>query len=340
MKIGKVSNAVLNRSVLKYTEKGRGDILASYPGVGNDASVFKAQKGQLVVSTDCGIEPVYTAANNIYARGGKPCAAQLCVILPESCREIRLKEVMSKLSADCSQLGIEISGGHTQVVPGTGKPLAAVTAVGWRYAGEEIFSDGTGSDGAFADIHGARTAGAYAAMPGEDIIMTKYIGIGGIRYIIDSRRDEILKKYTEELIEKAYGTRADLSVEKEARIAAKSGVSAMHDMSQGGVYAALWDMAESSGLGLDIDLRAIAVRQEIIEICEMFDINPYQLNSCGSLLMTSGSGEQVVAALKSEGVEACIIGRTTGGNDRVLHNLEELRYLEKPAPDEVYRFGA
>ena len=60
MKIGKVSNAVLNRSVLKYTEKGREGILASYPGVGNDASVFKAQKGQLVVSTDCGIEPVYT----------------------------------------------------------------------------------------------------------------------------------------------------------------------------------------------------------------------------------------------------------------------------------------
>ena len=60
------------------------------------------------------------------------------------------------------------------------------------------------------------------------------------------------------------------------------GVSAMHDVTEGGVFGALWEMAEASGVGLEIDLKKIPIRQETIEICEFFNLNPYQLISSGS----------------------------------------------------------
>ena len=175
------------------------------------------------------------------------------------------------------------------------------------------------------------------AKPGDDIIMTKCIGIGGVQYIINNNREKILEKYVEDVVKRAYGNRSDLSIAKEACIAIENGAVSLHDMSQGGVYAALWDMAEASGTGLLVDFRAIAVRQEIIEICEMFDINPYELNSCGSLLITSSDSERIIKALAEEEIDACVIGKVTDGNDKIINNLDEVRFLDKPVQDEIYR---
>ena len=61
----------------------------------------------------------------------------------------------------------------------------------------------------------------------------------------------------------------------EAASAIGAGVAAIHDASQGGIFGALWDMAEASGIGLDIDLKKLPIRQDTIEISEFFDINPY-----------------------------------------------------------------
>lgn len=81
-------------------------------------------------------------------------------------------------------------------------------------------------------------------------------------------------------------------------VAVKSGVSAMHDVTEGGIFGALWEMAEASGVGLEIDLKKIPVRQETIEICEFFGINPYQLISSGCMLMAAEDGNLLVRELE------------------------------------------
>lgn len=235
-------------------------------------------------------------------------------------REIRLKEIMQKISADCAQLGLVVSGGHTQVEAGNTRAVVAVTAVGFT-----------------ENVKEPHAVGSNMAKPGDDIIMTKCIGIGGVQYIINNNREKILEKYVEDVVKRAYGNRSDLSIAKEACIAIENGAVSLHDMSQGGVYAALWDMAEASGTGLLVDFRAIAVRQEIIEICEIFDINPYELNSCGSLLITSSDSERIIKALAEEGIDACVIGKVTDSNDKIINNLDEVRFLDKPVQDEIYR---
>lgn len=96
-------------------------------------------------------------------------------------------------------------------------------------------------------------------------------------------------------------------------------------------------MASAGGVGLEIDLRAIPIRQETVEICEFFGVNPYQIMSSGSMLIAAEDGQAVVRALKDAGIPGTVVGRTTASNARILRNKEEIRYLDKPQPDELYR---
>lgn len=59
----------------------------------------------------------------------------------------------------------------------------------------------------------------------------------------------------------------------------------MHDVSEGGVFAALWEMAEGAGVGLTIDMKKLPLRQETVEVCEFCNVNPYELRSGGSLII-------------------------------------------------------
>ena len=111
----------------------------------------------------------------------------------------------------------------------------------------------------------------------------------------------------------------------------------MHDVTEGGIFGALWEMAEASGVGLEIDLKKIPLKQETVEICEYFGISPYELISSGSMLMAAKDGNRLVMELQKEGIPAVIIGKATAGRDRILRNEDECRYLEPPKTDELYK---
>ena len=79
MKTGKITNSVISRSVLKNIKPAKNS-LAVKPSIGADASVLE---NGIVIASDSGFEPVYTASNNIYARGGRPQYIQCCVNLAQ-----------------------------------------------------------------------------------------------------------------------------------------------------------------------------------------------------------------------------------------------------------------
>lgn len=324
MNPGKVSNAILKRSVLKQIKKR--EEYAAKPSIGTDcAYISLTKKGEpsVVSATACAAGDialqgvVWKAVNNIYAGGGIPVAAQCAVMLPLSAEESVLRKIMENLEKQCAVFDIQISGGHTQGSAAVTQPVVTVTVMG---------------------ICDGRNFSAKQIRPGQDVIMTKWIGISGIRQMILKNRQEILRFYREEVIEKAMGDMLDLSVKEEAQLAINAGVFGMHDVSEGGIFAALWDMAEAAKVGLDIDFKKIPVKQEIIEICEIFDVNPYELESCGALLMTADNGHDIIKVLADAGISAAVIGRTTSDNNKLLRNEDEVRYLDTPNKDEVYRF--
>ena len=70
---------------------------------------------------------------------------------------------------------------------------------------------------------------------------------------------------------------------------------------------------------------------------KFFNLNPYQLISSGSMLIGTDHGSQLVDALAKEGIHAAVIGKAVEGNDRVIFNDGEKRFLEPPKADELYR---
>ena len=110
----------------------------------------------------------------------------------------------------------------------------------------------------------------------------------------------------------------------------EAGFSALYFTENGGILSGLWKMAEASGVGMDVDLRRIPIRQETIEVCERLDVDPYKLEAKGSVLIGTAQGDALVRELEAHGIHAAVIGYADNGNDRLLHSGEITRYLERP----------
>ena len=184
------------------------------------------------------------------------------------------------------------------------------------------------------------------------MVVSKWIGLEGTSILAKEKEEELLTKLPASIVERAKNFDSLLSVlkegivggrlqvaamQREAEVAVQAGVSAMHDVTEGGIFGALWEVGVASNVGLEIDLKAIPIKQETVEICEYFDINPYQLISSGSMLMVAADGNELVESLAKEGVPATVIGKVIAGNDRVIVRDEERRFLEPPKADELYK---
>ena len=101
--------------------------------------------------------------------------------------------------------------------------------------------------------------------------------------------------------------------------------------------AALWDYFEAFDLGFEIELRRLPILQETVEVCEVFDVNPYRLQSEGCILMTAANGRVLAASLEKQGIPAVVIGRTTKSIGRRIRNGELQTFLDRPKPDELYK---
>ena len=104
-----------------------------------------------------------------------------------------------------------------------------------------------------------------------------------------------------------------------------------------GSWQRLWNLALELEQGLDLDMKKISILQETIEVCEHFRLNPYQMISTGSFLAVTDNGEVLADALNNQGITAAVIGHTTDNNDKILRNGEEMRYIDRPAPDEILK---
>lgn len=324
MKNGKISDSVLKRSVLKKCRTKHSEVLQG-AGVGNDSAVFNLHQKKIVSAA---VHPEvlenkkmigYTlehAVNNLACSGCLPAAVLLAVLLPQDAQEQDLKEIMDEAEDTCKNLGIQIAGGHTQVTDAVRSPVLSVTAIG----------------------SGSRDWAAEEEYAGKELIMTGFAGLEGTVLITEARGDELCRRFPIDFVERAKSYAHRISIVKEALIAHENGAVLLHDVSQGGIFGALWELCEKAGCGMEINLRLIPIKQETIEVCEYFGLNPYCLKSGGALLIAAESGEGLAAELARQGIPACVIGRLTDSNDRILRNGEEKRFLDKPAQDEYFRW--
>ena len=325
MKVGKVSETVLKRSIFKQIHTKRDEVLLG-AGVGEDCAAMKLSPGEIfVISTDpitgtvkdVGMLAIQITANDLASSGAEPVGVMLTVLLPEEITEEDIREMMRQVEEACARFHIQVMGGHTEVTRAVTQPVISVTGVG--------------------KVREDRLVSTAGAKPGQDILVTKWIGIEGTSIIAKEKEEELLGRFSAAFVDTAKGFDRYLSVLPESAIAVEHGVSAMHDVTEGGIYGALWEVAEASGIGLEIDLKAIPIRQETVEICEYFELNPYYLISSGCMLMAADRGHDLARKLEASGIPAAVIGKATDGKARRVWNGGEESFLERPKPDELYK---
>ena len=167
--------------------------------------------------------------------------------------------------------------------------------------------------------------------------MTKWAGLAGTVRLEKTYREALLKRYPAQLLDDVAQLEQHFSILPEAAVAGKSGVGLACAVSEGGVFHALWTLAEQAGTGLEVSLKKIPIRQETVEICNELDINPYELSGNGSMLFVTDQGEMLAEQLQQQKIPAAVIGFLSADNDRVIVNGEERRFLEPANTDAIYR---
>ena len=326
MKIGKVPENVLERSVFKQLHTKRSEVVMG-AGIGEDCAAVKLADDEIMVlstdpitgtAKDIGKLAIQITVNDLASSGAEPVGVLLTILLPPDAKESHLKKIMEQMEEACAAAHVQIMGGHTEVTAVVNQPVVTVCGVGKVKEGKLVLTSG--------------------ARPGMDIVVTKWVGIEGTSIIAKEKEEELKTRFSASFIDKAKDLDVYLSVLSEAAVAVNSGVSAMHDITEGGIFGALWEMAEASDIGLDIDVKKIPIRQETIEICEFYGINPYRLISSGSMLMATVDGNKLVRELEKAGINAVVIGKATEGKDRMIRkDEEEHSFLERPKTDELYQ---
>ena len=324
MEIGKLKESVLKRSVIKQLHVKRPEV-GSGPSIGEDCATLQVGSDEEIVmstdpitgtASDIGELAVTVSINDLASAGAEPIGILLTILLTPRMREAKLKAIMEQVDNACKRYNVQVMGGHTEVTEVVNQPLISVTAVGKVKKGQMVSTGG--------------------AKPGMDLVVTKWIGLEGTSIIAKDHEEELLTRLPKNLVDTAKGFDKYLSVLPESRVAVEHGVAAMHDITEGGIFGALWEMGEASGVGLDVDLKSIPVKQETIEVCEFFGINPYELISSGAMLIATNDGNGLVRKLAEAGVASAIIGKSNSSNDKRVISGDEVRFLEPPKADALY----
>lgn len=324
MKIGKLSESALQKLIFEQLNNKRDEVLAG-PGIGEDCTALKLDSGEVFVASadpitgttkDIGHLAVHVTANDLASSGAEPVGLIVTALFPPSIKEKQIKEIMQQMNIECGKLSIMVLGGHTEVTAAVNQTILSVTGIGKVQEEKLILSRN--------------------ARPGQDIVITKHIGLEGTGIIAKEKEEELRQWFSASFIEEAKACMEDISVVPEG-LAARDYVSSMHDITEGGIYGALWEISKASNVGLEVTIENIPIKQHTIEICERYNLNPYQLISSGSMLMTTDNGQQLVEILKQKGIKGTIIGHTTDSRDKLIYRQGKAGNLEAPKQDELYK---
>ncbi|MDF2591522.1 MAG: hydrogenase maturation factor [Clostridia bacterium] len=323
MKEGKIPSEMLRELVFNNIKVKHEDVILG-PEIGEDCTAIDFGDYACILSTDpitgaekgIGSLAVHISCNDVASSGVKPIALLLTIMAPPSTTENDIKTIMKDAGETAAQLNVEIAGGHTEITSAVNRVIVSTTAIG-KILKHKI----------------VKTSGAKI---GDDVVMTKYAGLEGTAILAADREPELRGKLTDEQLDKAKNLSSQISVVKEGILAGELGVNSMHDVTEGGILGAAWEIAESSNTGVEIYLADIPVLYETKQICNVFNLNPYRLISSGSMIITCSNGHELVEQFSKAGIPAAVIGRIIE-KERIIIEHGIKNELEAPGPDELFK---
>ena len=247
--------------------------------IGEDAAVIDIPgENYLVTKSDpitfatdhIGYYVVNINVNDLVCTGAKPKWFQSTILLPEKNTTTELiGQIFEDINNTCKSMEITVIGGHTEITSQLNRPLVIGSLIGEVEKNKLVLNSG--------------------AEPGDAIILTKGIFIEGTS-IIGREKEKMLidQGFDLEFIQKCQDYLFDpgISVYREAILAHENfNIKSCHDPTEGGIYTAIAEMTIASMTGVTIEEEKITILQEPKIFSKMFNLNPYNTISSGSLLI-------------------------------------------------------
>jgi len=297
------------------------------PALGEDAALVEIGGEIWAVASDpisftaagAGRLAVIVNANDVAVRGARPrFFLAVALIAPHEATEERVHELLSQVREACAEVGAVLVGGHTEVTPGLPHSILVGTMLG-RVEGRPLTTGGL----RVGDLVGmTRSAG----IEGTTILLEEF-GHGLCTLHGESFLEQVTKKISNDWL---------LVAPEALRAADCGGVSALHDVTEGGVGEALHEMAMASGLAIAARREDVPVLPETATICGDLGIDPLGLVGSGALLIgcDQAGQSQLEAAMADGGVPFAWIGRAVAVDDG-----NETSTLPRFPQDEILKAG-
>lgn len=331
MRTGKLTQTAWQRSVRRQLRTKRDEVV-SVPSTYENCSGIRTENGAEFMWADAcaagngaktGFYAVLHAAGNLAAKGAGAAGVSIRVMLPEGAEEDLLRDIAGEAERACAGMNIQITAFQGEVTMAAAQPVIYACSAGVR---ENI-------PGRDAEQQTAESGS------GAELLMCGYAGLEGTLRILSESRADLSTRFTDTFLDGAERLEDELVTPGQVlRVFAADGNAAVRQIGSGGILAALWELCEQKEAGFEIDMHRIALKQETVEICEFYRLNPYQMTSAGGFLILTERADEVLAALEKAGARAVRLGTAGKQNARVIRNGEETRYLDRPAPDELLRW--
>ncbi len=258
--------------------------------------------------------------------GLKPGFLSIDLNLPMEMTREQLDIVWESIHQECCRMGIAIVCGHTGRYENCHYPMvggATVLSIGAKDEYVTPAMSRVGDKVIITKGPAIEATGIFAAMFPE--LIEKELGAG-----FAARAQRVFYKMS--VVEDAM-TAVSVGVRDR-------GVTAMHDATECGIWGGLFELAEAAGLGARVEKDSIVVEDCVIEMCRLFDIDPYASISEGTLIVTcrEHSADTIVQALSTKGIAASVVGELTSPEQGiVLVEDGRERRLEHPVVDPFWR---
>ena len=327
LKIGKLDSDVLKDLVIDKIRLTRPEV-KTRAGIGEDCAVIDFGSYDCVISTDpitanasdIGRLAIHISCNDIASNGIEPLGITLAVMLPDGTTKDDVSLIMAQAADAAEHAGVEIIGGHTEVTAAVNQPIIVSTAFGRSAAGA--------------------SQSAAAMKAGDVFLLTKTAGLEGTGILASDCRDRLTGVLTEAELEQAVALLDQVSVVREGIIAGRIGTAGMHDVTEGGVLGAVWEMCSIAGLGADIRAHDIPIDDQTRKICEHFSMNPLRLISSGCMLIAAQPDhvEKIIREVSASGIRVTEIGTVLeAGSGITVKSGAESFVAGPPGPDELYK---
>lgn len=302
--VGKVNDAFFKENIISSIGYQNTEVVIG-PAMGVDSAIIRVRDGYLAIAEDpifpsvsmspedFGFLAVHIGASDVAVMGIKPQYMTYSLLLPPGTEEEYIRSLFASISKYAAELGISIVGGHTGF-------YGAVTIP--TIGGITVWGNGS----AYISSKGARE--------NDNIIMTKGAGLEAAALLAYELKDSLSHILPADIVNRSLARLREISVVKDALIAAQnSGVHAMHDATEGGLKRGLWEIAQASAKGIQIQKDDLLIPEDIKAICRYFELEPWEVISEGTLILTCSpeKTEELLTAYQNAGIPTQIVGKVT-----------------------------